>query len=494
MSKHFNELNKELEKAAVYTAILNLIDYDSQVNAPPESDRNTSQITGVIANEYHDIFTGKRFIRLLKKCKKEAKNKELTTVESALVREAAKKSAELVPIPSDEYRDFSELTARSVNIWTSAKKHDSYEEFAPQLEKIINYKKKFAAYQRRGEKNLYDVLLKAYEPEFLTEELDVICRQVKDAVIPLVKDAVKRQKKDDKDYSWSCMDKGYDVKKLDDFCMRLGEYIGLESRKCVIGESEHPFTINVHNRDVRLTNNYRNRDIFGPIFSMLHESGHALYELGIADKLSLTILGTGTSMGMHEAQSRFFENMIGKQRSFWEVWFPRLKETFPKELSGIQLDDFMQAINRVSQGVIRIDADELTYPLHIIIRYELEKKLISGKIKAGELEKEWNHMYKDYIGITPSDASEGVLQDIHWAMGEFGYFPSYLIGSAAAAQIYYHIQEKMPEAGINEIRNYLRENIYVYGKTLGMNRILKKMMSEEFNINYYIQYLKDKWG
>lgn len=494
MSKHFDELNKELKKAAAYTAILNLIDYDSQVNAPAEADENTSKITGVVAGEYHDIFTSKKFARTLKKCKKEAKNNELTGVEKALVKEASKNVSELLPIPSEEYREFSELTARSVNIWTDAKKNADYKEFAPQLEKIICYKRKFASYQRKGEKRLYDVLLKSYEPEFVTENLDKICKQVKDAVIPLVKEAVKRQKKEDDDYSWANMDNGYDREKLCDFCMQLGEYVGLEKRKCAVGESAHPFTINIHNKDVRLTNNYEGKDIFGPIFSMLHESGHALYEFGIADVLSLTILGTGTSMGMHEAQSRFFENMVGKQRDFWEEWFPRLKETFPEELKHVELDDFMKAVNRVSLNPVRIDADELTYPLHIIIRYELEKKLISGKIGVKELKKEWNKMYREYLGITPADDAEGVLQDIHWATGEFGYFPSYLIGSATAAQIYYHIKEIMPDAGINEIRNYLKENIYVYGKALGLNRLLKKMMSEEFNIEYYIRYLKEKWS
>ena len=494
MSKYFKELNKELDKAAAYTAVLNLLDYDGQVNAPDESDENTSKIIGIIANEYHDIFTGKRFLRLLKKCKKEAENKGLTPVERALVREAGKKSLELCPIPSEEYRAFSELTGKSVNIWVAAKKHNLYEEFAPQLEKIIAYKRKFAAWQKKDEKNLYDVLLKSYEPEFMTKQLDKICSQVKEAVIPLVKNAVKQQDREKTDYSWAYMDRGYDKKKLYEFCMQLGEYIGLEKRKCAVGESEHPFTINIHNKDVRLTNNYDSKDIFGPIFSMLHESGHALYELGISDIISLTVLGTGTSMGMHEAQSRFYENMIGKQNDFWKVWFPKLKEIFPDELSGVSQDEFMKAVNRVSPGAVRIDADELTYPLHIIIRYELEKKLISGKIRVKELNKEWNRMYKEYLGIIPDNDGCGVLQDIHWAMGEFGYFPSYLIGSAAAAQIYYYIKETMPQAGINEIRNYLKENIYKYGKALGLNRLLKKMTSEEFNVNYYIEYLKDKWG
>lgn len=500
MSKNFDKLNKYLQKAAAYTSVLNLIDYDSNVNAPADSDMYTSKVTGIISNEYHDIFTDKEFNTLLDKCKKDAKNGKLTAVEKALVKEAVKKIREIAAIPASEYREFSELTAKSVNIWTRAKRSASFSEFAPQLKKIVDYKKKFAEYIKTDEKCNYDVLLASFEPEFMSDRLDDIFAQIKNAVIPLVKTAVNNQKKDETDYSFTVMKSKNDIEQLKCFCDYLAGYLGFNKRRGIIGESAHPFTINMHNHDVRITNNFEVKDMLDPIFSVIHETGHALYEQGIADVFTLTVCGEGTSMGMHEGQSRFFENMIGKRKSFWEPVYPRLEEAMPDKLSNVSLDMFMDAVNRVNPGPIRTVSDELTYPLHIIIRYELEKKLISGTIDVEELPDEWNKRYKKYLGITPSDDAEGVLQDVHWAAGEFGYFPSYLIGSAVAAQIYYHIESIMPvdrylkEGNIAEIRSYLTENIYRYGKSIGTEKLLKKMTGNGFDVSYYIRYLTEKWG
>ncbi len=500
MSKNFDKLNEYLQRAAAYVSVLNLIDYDSQVNAPAASDMYTSKVAGIISNDYHDIFTNGTFNTLLDKCKKEAENGKLTAVERAIVREAVKKRREISGIPSAEYREFSELTAKSINIWARAKKNASFSEFAPQLKKIVDYKKKFAGYTKTDEKCGYDVLLSSFEPEFMSERLDDVFAQIKNAVIPLVKTAVNNQKKDETDYSFTIIKSKNDMEKLKGFCGYLAGYLGFNQRRGTTGESAHPFTINIHNHDVRMTNNYETKDILDPIFSVIHETGHALYEQGIADVFTLTVCGEGTSMGMHEGQSRFFENMIGKRKSFWEPVYPRLEEAMQDKLSNVSLDMFMSAMNRVNPGPIRTVSDELTYPLHIIIRYELEKKLISGTMDVEELPDEWNKRYKKYLGVVPSNDAEGVLQDVHWAAGEFGYFPSYLIGSAVAAQIYYHLESIMPvdrylrEGNISEIRSYLTENIYRYGKSISTEKLLKKMTGNEFDVSRYIKYLTEKWG
>ncbi len=500
MSKNFDKLNQYLDKAAAYTSVLNLIDYDSQVNAPADSDKYTSKIVGIISNEYHDIFTDKEFGALLDKCKKEAEKGELTTVERALMKEALKKRKEISGIPAKEYVEFSELTARSVNVWVSAKKNDSFSEFAPQLRKIVDYKIKFAGYVKTDEKCDYDVLFKSYEPEFMSERLDDIFAQIKNAVIPLVKKAMDAQKDDGADYSFTTIKSRKDIEGLKEFCEYLKGYLGFNQRRGTMGESEHPFTIHMHNHDVRITNNYDTTDMLEPIFSVIHETGHALYEQGIADVLTMTVCGEGTSMGMHEGQSRFFENMIGRRRSFWEPLYQRLDKAVSGKLSDVSLDSFVDAMNMVKPGPVRMVADELTYPVHIIIRYELEKELISGAMDVNDLPGEWNRRYKQYLGVMPANDSEGVLQDVHWAAGEFGYFPSYLIGSAIAAQIYYHLEDIMPvdeylrEGNISEIRSYLTENIYRYGKAVTTERLLRKMTGRGFDVSWYIRYLTEKWG
>ncbi len=221
--------------------------------------------------------------------------------------------------------------------------------------------------------------------------------------------------------------------------------------------------------------------------------------MGVEDTLSGTPAGSGISMGMHESQSRFYENMIGRSKEFWEPVFPKLQKTYPAELSDISLDDFIAGINKAEPGPIRIEADELTYPLHIMIRYELEKDLFSGKCNVSELPKLWNKKYEDYLGITPQDASEGVLQDIHWAMASFGYFPSYAIGSAIAAQLYHYMEQQIPlsdylkEGNMVPIREFLRDHVHKYGAVYLTNDLLKKITGEEFNPDYYIRYLTEKY-
>lgn len=502
MSKYFDELNIYLEKAAAYSAVMNMFDYDSQVNAPESGDSNTSKIIGIVADEYRNVFVNDRVSKLLEKCSMEALHGKLAPRQIAIVHEAVKKHKELAAIPAEEYRSFKELVSGSVRIWSMAKKNNSFDEFAPKLEKIVEYKKRFASYRTKRGQALYDVLLNDFEPDFTMEKLDSMFNEIKAVVIPLVKEVTKRQKEESKENNaasrLSINENEAEI--LRKFCDYVSSYIGFDKKCGVIAESAHPFTINIHNKDVRITNNFEGGLMSGPIFSIIHETGHALYEQGISDTFALTIVGEGTSMGMHEGQSRFYENMIGKQPSFWKGLYPVLQDYFPEKLDDLSIDDFLDEINKVKCGPIRIDADELTYPLHIIIRYELEKEIFAGKIRVKDLPKEWNKRYEEYLGVTPSNDAEGVLQDIHWAMGEFGYFPSYAVGSAVSAQIYYHLKNIMPfddylETGdFTQIHEYLRKHIYRYGKAFKTNQLLRKMMGEEFNVKYYTRYLKEKWG
>ena len=224
-----------------------------------------------------------------------------------------------------------------------------------------------------------------------------------------------------------------------------------------------------------------------------------MYEMGIEDEITLTLIGTGTSMGMHESQSRFWENVIGRSEAFWKPIYPKLQDTFPEQLGEVSLKQFIKGCNKIEPGLIRTDADELSYCLHIMVRYELEKKLISGKCKVKQLEELWADQYEELLGVRPQNAAEGVLQDIHWAGGDLGYFPSYAIGTAVAAQIYYHLKEVMPleqyleEGNLTPIRDYLKEHIYQYGKRKSTNEILKEMTGEEFTADYYIKYLEEKY-
>ena len=279
----------------------------------------------------------------------------------------------------------------------------------------------------------------------------------------------------------------------------LAEYVGFDFNKGVLAVSAHPFTTNLHNHDVRITTHY-NDHVDSSLFSVIHEAGHGIYELGIGDDLTQTLVGQGASMGMHESQSRFFENIIGRNAAFWVPLYEKLQSIFPEQLKGVSREQFVEAINKAEPGLIRTEADELTYSLHVLIRYEIEKMIIEEDLDLKKLPEIWADKYEEYLGIRPENASEGVLQDIHWSQGSFGYFPSYALGSAFGAQLYYHMKKEMDFEGLLErgeigvIREYLRENVHRFGKLKTSREILKDTTGEDFNPKYYIQYLKEKYS
>lgn len=232
---------------------------------------------------------------------------------------------------------------------------------------------------------------------------------------------------------------------------------------------------------------------------MIHEGGHGLYEMGISDEITLSPIGGGTSMGMHESQSRFYENNLGRSYEFWIPLYDKVKEYFPEELEGVTVDDFYKAINYAAPSLIRTEADELTYSFHVMIRYEIEKMIFNGDVEVKDLPAIWNQKYEEYLGVIPQNDTEGILQDIHWAGGMFGYFPSYALGSAIAAQLFHYMETVMPihdylkEGNLDPIREFLRENIHQYGGAKKTQQILKDTTGEEFNPDYYIKYLTEKF-
>ena len=281
--------------------------------------------------------------------------------------------------------------------------------------------------------------------------------------------------------------------------------IGFDFNKGVIKESEHPFTLNFNNKDVRITTHYYEKNILSSIFSTIHEGGHAIYEQQIDDIVSETVLGEGTSMGIHESQSRIFENMFGRNINFLKNIFNKFDELFDVRSKGIEVEDFYKIVNTVSKSLIRIEADELTYPIHIMIRYELEKEIFSNldETESSEyidyLANKWADMYEEFLGVRPTTNSEGILQDVHWSSGLFGYFPSYALGSAYAAQIYnsmnkeFSIEENLSNGNFDNINSFLKDKIHKFGKSKTPNELLILATGEAFNPDYYINYLKEKY-
>lgn len=495
MSKTFEKLQPYLDKSMALQTARNLFEWDIQTLAPIEAADNTSKVIGILADEFMKCVINDDVKKLVKKLQEEKEQEELSPKEKAIVKELNKTIEQLESIPPQEYREFNELTSLSNRAWIKAKKDNDYAHFAPYLKKVIEYKKKFAKYRAKKGQEPYEVLLKDFEECFGIKDLDIFFEKIKKEIIPLLKKVAEKADTVDKNYNFL----HYDIDKQREFCKFLSGYLGFDFNKGVIAESAHPFTLNLHNHDVRITSKYLENNLESAMFSVIHETGHALYEMHIDDSLTLTPVGGGASMGMHESQSRFYENIIGRSEAFWAPIYQKLVDTYPENLKNISLEQFIRGINKAEPSLIRTEADELSYSLHIIIRYEVEKMIFSGEADIDKLPEIWNKKYEEYLGLTPPTDSQGILQDTHWSYGEFGYFPSYAIGSAVAAQLYAKIKEIMPleeylRAGnLTPIKEYLRDNIHKYGATKNTNQILLDVTGEEFNADYYINYLKEKF-
>jgi carboxypeptidase Taq len=495
MSKTFEKLQPFLEKSMALQSARNLFEWDDQTTAPFEAAEYTSRVVGILSDEYMKSLINDDVRKLLKKLREDKEQEELTNTEKAIVKELEKTYEQLESIPPEEYRAFNEYTSIATRKWAKAKKDNRYQDFAPYLEKIIDYKKRFAGYRAKGKKDPYEVLLSDFDECFTTKELDCFFDKVKAEIVPLLKEVAKKAETVDKSYNYLT----YDTEKQREFCRFLSGYVGFDFNRGVIAESAHPFTLQLHNHDVRITNLYIENNLESAMFSIIHESGHALYEMNIDDAITQTLVGGGASMGMHESQSRFYENLLGRSKDFWEPIYSKLVDTYPENLKNITLDHFILGINKATPSLIRTEADELSYCIHIIVRYEIEKMIFNNEVTVDQLPALWNQKYQEYMGITPTTDTEGILQDTHWACGEFGYFPSYAIGSAVASQIYACMQEKMPlsqylkEGNLTPIREFLRDNIHKYGAVKNTNQILSDVCGEEFNADYYISYLKEKY-
>lgn len=492
MSKGFKDLEKILEKTMALQTALALLEWDDETLAPEEAGPYTERVIGALSEEYYQIIAGEEMKNSIAACEDE---KDLTEVEKAIVKEAKETRAQLVCIPVKEYRDNAQLVTEGIRVWTKSKAENDFGQFVPVLQRLVDYQKRFASYRAKKVEKLYDSMLDLYEKDFNMELLDAFFEELKEVIVPLIREIRDHGKPIEDGF----LTGDYPEDRQREAAEYLANYVGFDFKKGVMGISAHPFTTNLHNHDVRITTHYSNR-MDSSVFSVIHETGHAIYELGISDELTQTLVGQGASTGMHECQSRFFENIIGRSAAFWVPLYEKLQSIFPEQLKGVSREQFVEAINKAEPGLIRTEADELTYSLHVMIRYEIEKMMIEENLDLTKLPDIWADKYEEYLGIRPANAAEGVLQDIHWSEGCFGYFPSYALGSAFGAQLYYHMKKEMDINGLLEngeigvIREYLREHIHRFGKRKTSRDILKDITGEDFNPRYYVRYLKEKYS
>lgn len=491
MERAYEQFEALQRRVMALQAALTLFEWDAETQAPTGGAERHAELVSTLSGEYFRLLNSEELRAALSAAQAET----LTEAEALKCRELQRELEKLDGIEPADYEAFSGLRAKSVSVWMKARQTDDFSLFAPYLEQLLAFQRKFAGLRRKSQACLYDVLLADYEPDFSVVQLDAFFAELKAALVPLL----KRIQTEGRAVDSSFLRGDFPQERQEALGRRLAAYIGFDFERGVLAVSEHPFTTNLHNRDVRLTSHYRD-NLDSSLFSVLHEAGHGIYEQGISDELTLSFAGQGASMGMHESQSRFYENLIGRSRAFWEPLYGELQASFPEQLGSRSLDEFIEAINEVKAGLIRIESDELSYSLHILIRYELEKALMAGELSVSELPKRWADKYEEYLGLRPQTMAEGVLQDIHWAWGEFGYFPSYALGSAFGAQLLHAMRQRMDvdmllrEGRLDELRRCLNEAIHCHGKRYTSAELLERFCGEAFTPVYYVNYLTDKFS
>ena len=478
------------KKLYAYNAASSSLYLDSVTVAPKDTAEGRGVALGILAGESQKLLTDEKTGELLSFLQEH--RGELSEIERREVEELQRSYRQLVQIPADEYMEYAILTNEASDVWHKAKETSDFELFRPVLERLVAFNRKFAGYYDK-EKKPYDALLNEYERGTDMEFLDAFFGEVREKLVPLIEKIGQAEQIDD-----SFLHRHYPVESQRRFSDYLMEVMGLDRGHCTIGETEHPFTLEFNNQDVRITTNYKEDSVADSMYSVIHEGGHAKYELGIRDEFQYTVLAGGVSMGVHESQSRFYENIIGRSRAFVEAIFPKMQEFFPEQLGDVTAEQMYRAVNKVQPSLIRTESDELTYSLHVMIRYEIEKQLIGGTLEVKDVPEVWNRLYKEYLGVDVPDDKHGCLQDSHWSGGSFGYFPSYALGSAYGAQMLQNMEKDIDVWGpvskgdLSIVSGWLKDKVHQYGSFLEPADVVKNACGT-FDPSVYTDYLTKKY-
>lgn len=487
MEEKFRSILKEQDS---YREALALVQWDLRTKIPKQATEQRADVIGLLSQKIHQLSTSTN----MKSCIDSLNNKTEDPILQRAVEVCEEEYQRSSRIPDEEYKAYITLRSHSESVWQQAREEDNFELLQPYLEKLVEYNKKFATYWG-ATNNKYDKLLQLFEPGTTTRVLDSVFSEVKSGLTPLVKQIRTAMKQPDSNILLHHFPK----KAQRAFSVDVLNSMGYNFQAGRLDETIHPFAIGINPKDVRITTRYDEHDFRMAVFGTIHEGGHALYEQNIAPDLVQTPLATGTSMGIHESQSLFWENFIGRSEAFWKYHMEPFQKVAPAAFQQLKFEDFYGAINEVKPSLIRIEADELTYCLHIMIRYELEKALIDGDLKAANLPGAWNDKMEEYLGIRPSSDREGVLQDIHWAAGDFGYFPSYALGYIYAAQLYQQIKQSLNleqvimTGDLSPIKNWLTKHIHQHGKMKKPLTLIHEVTGEAVNATYLLDYLKTKY-
>jgi carboxypeptidase Taq len=478
-----------------------VLQWDQEVCLPPQGVEGRAEQLALLEEIAHQRFTAPETGRLLAELGSTQDNPRgdegLAEIERDFLRVLRRKYDRAVKLPVDFVAAAARAEGLSQPAWAQARRNNDFAAFLPHLRTMIDVARKKAEFWGFGDgaHTRYDGLLDIYEPGMSAAEIGAVFTPLRERLTALLQ-KIKLCPPPDTAF----LNQRFDPEKQAQFNRRLMDHLGFDRGRGRLDTSAHPFTTTLGSGDIRITTRYFPDNLLSGIFSVIHESGHAFYEMGFAPELRGTCLADGASMAVHESQSRFWENIIGRSRPFWEGVFPALQETFPGQLDGVRAENFYRAVNQVRPSLIRVEADEVSYALHVILRFELEKRLISGELEADQLPSVWQDYSREYLGIESETDADGVLQDVHWSMGSFGYFPSYALGNLYGLQILRKIKSDIPnfESAVAEgqfapLRNWLNDHVYRWGCRLEPAELLRKITGEKLSAHSFLKYIEEKY-
>ncbi len=471
---------------------LALLEWDQRTHLPEKGHPARAEVIGKISKMVFELSVSDELGKYLEELET---RDDLSPQDKASVRVVGREYRRHKAIPPKLFEEFAIARSRSETAWEKARAASDFESFRPHLEEMVDYSRKFAEYLGY-EKNPYDALLEEYEPGMTTAQLKEIIAPLREKLVPFIKRLTSEGKRPSTDF----LNGKFPVEKQRELSLRALKAMGYDFKAGRLDTTVHPFTITTGPGDVRVTTRFLPDDVLSGLYSSIHEGGHALYDQGIPDAMRWSGLDDGASMGIHESQSRMWENIVGRSLPFWQFFQPVLSEVFP-QFSSVSPEEIYRAVNVVKPSLIRVEADEVTYNLHIMLRFELEEGLINGRIAVKELPELWNEAMERYLGVTPPDDAHGVLQDVHWSGGMFGYFPSYMLGNLYAAQFFAKAKGEIPDleddfsrGNFSTLLSWLRENIHRFGKIYKPTELIQKVTEEKPNSRYFVNYITEKYS
>ena len=488
----FDRLRERLAEVNDLTKAATLLLWDQRVMMPPGGAEARAEALGTVSRLAQERFIDDEVGRLLEELRGLEESSDYDSFEASLVRTTRRQYEKATRVPPELVGEMRRASALGLAAWGPAKERSDFEQLRPHLETQLELRHRYVGCFPPADET-YDVLLDDYEPLMKTAEVRQVFDELKEELVPLIDEIGAAGDIDD-----SFLRGDFAPGTQRDLGLEIARAFGYSDDEWRLDETAHPFMTSPGARDIRLTSNFRPDDL-SSLFATMHEFGHGVYEWGVDRSLARTPLGTGVSLAVHESQSRTWENLVGRSRAFWRWFYPRLQDGFTAQLGCVDEEAFYRAVNKVQPSLIRIDADEVTYNLHIILRFELEQDLIDDRLELSDLPEAWNVRMEEYLGVDVPDAARGVLQDMHWAGGALGYFPTYALGNVISVQIWERaledlgdLDERFERGEFGDLREWLREHLYALGARFTPQETIERVTGSRIDAKPYLRYLREK--